>query len=498
MGIIIRQSVKSAIWSYLGVVIGYINVGIIMPQFFDTAQVGLVNLFASVSLIFAQFGTLGFTSVINRLFPVFRNPKTQHSGFLFLAILIGSLGFILCIAAFVILKPWVIETNIQKSPLVVEYLWLMMPLVLMRILFSLLDNYNKMLYDAVTGTFWMEFMHKVINLFLIVMFAFGWLNFSWFFTGYIVSMSLPVIPVIIVLVKRGNFNLKPQPGYMQKPLRREFGVTMVFGFINGMASVILVNVDRVFVNQYLSLNEVGIFGVCALFASLIRIPFSSISKIATGIIAEAWKRNDRMHIQEIYQKTAVNQAIIGTLIFVGIVVNLHNIFTILPPEYSTGKGVIVIYSAGMLFNSVLGLAGTITETSKYFRINTVFQGMVMISQFILSVVLIPRYGITGAAFATVSTFVLGASYQALFQRVVFGIYGANAKLLVIAGIGLLSYGAVWMMPHLSLLADIVIRSGLVTVMFLGLVYIFKLSPDMNSTIKSVLLILISSRIKRVK
>lgn len=50
MGIIIRQSVRGAFWSYLGIVIGYINVGIIMPQFFDTAQIGLVQLFASVSL----------------------------------------------------------------------------------------------------------------------------------------------------------------------------------------------------------------------------------------------------------------------------------------------------------------------------------------------------------------------------------------------------------------------------------------------------------------
>ena len=81
MGIIIRQSVRGAFWSYLGIVIGYINVGIIMPQFFDTAQIGLVQLFASVSLIFAQFGTLGFNSVVNRLFPHFRNQERKHNGF---------------------------------------------------------------------------------------------------------------------------------------------------------------------------------------------------------------------------------------------------------------------------------------------------------------------------------------------------------------------------------------------------------------------------------
>jgi len=482
MGIIIRQSVKSAVWSYLGIVIGYINVGIIMPQFFSTAEIGLVNLFASVSLIFAQFGTLGFTSVINRLFPVFRNPQKHHNGFLFLAVVTGLTGFILTVAVFAVLKPWVIETNIVKSPLLIDYLWLLMPLVLMRILFSLFDNYNKMLYDAVTGIFWLEFIHKVLNLVLIVIFAMGWIGFRLFFSGYVISMSMPVIPLIVVLISRGNFNLKPQTGFLSKPLRRETGNTILFGFINGLAGIMLMNVDRVFVNQYLSLAEVGIFGVCALFATLIRVPYNSISKIATGIIAEAWKRDDLAHIKEIYQKSALNQAIIGTLIFIGILVNIDNIFRILPPVYGSGKWVMIIYSAGMLVSTTIGLAGNITEISRHFRYNTLFLGLSIAIHFVLSFLLIPKYGITGAALATMITLVLGAMFQVALQRIAYGIYGVSHRLLWIAGIGIISFGISWLLPQMPLFADIVIRSGLVTLVFMGLVFVLKLSQDTNQLI----------------
>jgi len=483
MGIIIKQSVRGAFWSYLGIAIGYVNVGIIMPQFFDTAQIGLYQIFAAVSLMFAQFGTLGFTSVINRLFPLFRDPVRQHNGFLFLMLTTGLLGFILTAAGFVVLKPWVVETNVERSPLLVEYLWLMLPLVLMRLLFTLLDNYNKMLYDAVTGTFWIEFMHKLINLVLIVLFAWGGINFSQFFFGYILSICLPVVPVMVVLVRRGNFSLKPQLHFMGKPLRAEVGQTMLFGFVNGMAGVILVNVDKVFVNQYLSLGQVGVFGVCALFASLIRVPFNSISKIATGIIAEAWKRDDRAHIREIYQKAALNQAIVGVLIFVGIVANLHNIFEILPPEYRSGKWVLIIYSGGMLVNTILGLAGNITETSKYFRFTTLFLGLSILLQFGLSFLLIPRWGITGAALSTAITLVVNSTFQAVLQRVAFGIYGLNRKLLVVAGIGAISLGISWLLPHLPLVADIVVRSSLVAVVFVGLVVGLKVSDEVYMIIR---------------
>lgn len=483
MGIIARQSVKGAFWSYLGIVIGYLNVGIIMPQFFDTAQVGLVQLFASVSLIFAQFGTLGFTGVINRLFPFFRDQQTRHNGFLFLLLVTGFLGFSLCLAGFIVLKPWIIESNLERSPLLVDYLWLLMPLVLMRILFLLLDNYNKMLYDAVTGTFWMEFAHRVINLVLILLVALKWINFPQFFTGYVLSMSLPVVPVILVLMRRGNFSLKPHLDYPDHKLRSDIRSVMVFGFLNGLASVVLMNIDRIFVNQYLSLNDVGIFGVCALFASLIRVPFTSISKIATGIIAEAWKIDDRHHIREIYRKAALNQAIAGTLAFTGLLVNLDNIFKILPPDYSSGKWVLVIYSAGMLINTVIGLAGNITETSKYYRFNTLFLLLCILIQFGLSYLLIPPFGITGAALATVITIVLNSTFQSLLQKLAFGITGITGKIPLVILSGILSYAVGRMLPVLPLVYDILLRSLLTASIFLILVVVLKASPDMNAFLR---------------
>jgi O-antigen/teichoic acid export membrane protein len=232
------------------------------------------------------------------------------------------------------------------------------------------------------------------------------------------------------------------------------------------------------------LKEVGIFGVCAMFATMIRIPYNSISKIATGIIAEAWKRDDRVHIQEIYQKSTLNQAIIGTLIFIGIIVNIDNIFKILPPNYNSGRWVLVIYSVGILISTTIGLAGTITETSRHFKFNTLFLVISIISQFVLYSLLIPEYGITGAALATMITLVLNAFLQVILQKTVFGIFGGSYKLFWIAFFGILSSTAVWLLPQMSLVADILVRSGLVTLIFGGLVFFTKISLDANEVITS--------------
>ncbi len=482
MGIIIKQSVRGAFWSYLGIGIGYINVGIIMPQFFDTAQVGLVQIFISLSLILSQFSTLGFTSVINRMFPVFRNSVRQHHGFLFLALVTATIGFALSTAGFFLLKPWIVDSNLHKSPLLVDYLYLLLPLVLMRLLFTLLDNYNKVLYDAVTGTFWLEFMHKAINLILIVLFAFGWISFRSFFVGYVLSMSMPVLPLVFVLRQRKQLHLRPDRAFLTAPVRRDLSSVMLFGFVNGLAAILLVNIDKLFVNQYLSLHEVGIFGVCALFATLIKVPFNAVSKISTGIIAESWKSNDVSNIRNIYQKSALHQAIFGTLIFTGLLVNLHNIFRILPPVYSSGKWVLIIYSAGMLGVTILGMASIITETSRHFRFSTLFLFLSILAQLLLGLWLVPRYGITGAAVATISTLLLNAILQALLQHIAFKISGLSSRLLWVMGFGVVGFLAGNFVPELPLIADVVVRSGIVTLLYGLMVYFSGISPETNRLI----------------
>jgi O-antigen/teichoic acid export membrane protein len=254
---------------------------------------------------------------------------------------------------------------------------------------------------------------------------------------------------------------------------------MLFGFINGLAGVILLNADKVFVNQYLSLDDVGIFGVCSLFAMFIRVPYNSLSKIATGIIAEAWKKDDHAKIKDIYQKSSLNQTIFGLLIFILIMVNLDNIFKILPPAYGSGKWVLIIYSAGMLVNTIVGLAGYITETSKHFRMISFYLLITIIVQIGLSMVLIPRFGINGAAFVTVFSLVLNASLQAGFQAYHFGIYGLSRGQLYVVGIGIISLAIGWFLPELPLVADVIFRSFVVTMVFMGLILGYKISAELN-------------------
>ncbi len=153
MGIVQQQTLRGTAWAYLGAALGFVNIILLSPKVFTTGEIGVVQILLSFATILSQFSSLGFTNVINRLFPYFRDPGEKHNGFFAFSLAITLFGFI---AALVVMKfyiPHFEEVNMARSPLISEYSFYIPALLLITLLFNLLDNYNKVLYDAVLGTF---------------------------------------------------------------------------------------------------------------------------------------------------------------------------------------------------------------------------------------------------------------------------------------------------------------------------------------------------------
>ena len=172
MGVIKRQTIRGSVYSYLGVVVGFFTTALIMPKLMSQEQIGLINVLVAVSALYSQFSTLGFTNVTARLFSYFRDKDRNHNGFAFLAVAVGLVGFIISLASFFILKPFIVESNIDDSPLLVQYIYYLIPLIFFRMFFLLLDTYNKMLFDATTGTFLSDLLYRIGNLVLLIAYYF--------------------------------------------------------------------------------------------------------------------------------------------------------------------------------------------------------------------------------------------------------------------------------------------------------------------------------------
>jgi O-antigen/teichoic acid export membrane protein len=487
MGIIQKQAIKGTAYSYIGVIIGFITTAILFPRILSTDEIGLLKLLVSFSVLFAQFGSLGFNSVINRLFPYFRLPSEKHNGFIAFAMLIAITGFILTSLAFQLYKPVLIRNNLEESSLLVNYAHLIIPLVFATLFFNLFDAYNKVLYDTVLGALLKEFIQRLLILISIILYYFNILNLNAFVIAYVISFLLPTIIILSILFYRKEIAFKFNKEAFPKSMLKEMGIVSFFGFIGGLGGLAIVHIDSLLVNRFLGIGMTGIYATTFYFGTLVLIPSRPLIKISTPILADSWKSGDLDNIKLVYRKSCLNQTLIAILIFTGIWVNIDNIFKILPEEFEAGKYVIFFIGLANVFEMLSGVGGMIIGTSKYYRLNSIFVFIFLIFLVGLNIIFIPIFGLTGAAFATFLARFIYTLLRFIFLYRKFRMQPYNYKFILLVLVGLISYLAGYFLPELdNYLLDILIRSSIVLLLFGILILLLRISEDVNSIYKNLL------------
>jgi len=479
MGVIKRQTIKGSIYSYLGLIVGFFFT-IISTKLFTPEQIGLVAILVAVSAMYSQFATLGFTKVIERLFPYFRDKDKNHNGFLFLTIVVGMIGFVISVVIFLALKSNIIESNIKKSPLLVEYIWYLVPLIFFRMLFLMLDTYNKMLFDATTGSILSDFVFRLGSIVLLGTFFLNWIDFSQFVFGYMAFLCFPVVYLAGLLIYRKQFNLQPKLDFIKPPLRKEMASLSFYGMIIGFSAVGLKNIDTIMMNTYTNMSLTGVYNISFYFGTVILIPSIALGKISSTIIAESWKKKDMETIDDIYYKSSINQLFAALLLFILMITNLHNIFKILGPEYSGGEWVIILIALSNLIVASTGCSVQIIGTSHKYRIQTYSMGMLLAMVYVFYRIFIPLWGMNGAALGSLLS-VAGASlFRVFYLRKSMNLFPYRLVHLKCLAIGLLAFAIGEIIPVVDhFFIDLIIRCSAISVVFIGLSYVFHISEDLN-------------------
>ncbi len=485
MGVIKRQTIKGSVYSYLGVAVGFIYT-ILSIKLLSSEQIGLTAILVAVSALYSQFSTLGFTKVIERLFPYFRDKDNNHNGFLFLTLAVGMTGFAVSLITFFILKPYIIESNQEKSPLLVQYIWYLIPLIFFRMFSVMLDTYNKMLFDATTGSILSDFVYRIGTLSLLGVFFLKWINFSQFVFGYVFFLSLPAIYLAGLLISRKQFSVQPRLDFVSPTLRKEMLSLSLYGIIGGLSAVALKQIDTVMLNAYTDLATTGIYSILFVFGTVILVPSVALGKISSTIVADAWKEKDMDTIEDIYYKSSINQLFASLLIFILIVTNLHNIFQLLGPKYYGTEWVIILISLSNLIVSSTGSSVQILGTSHKYKIQTYSMGSLVVMVVIFYMIFIPIWGMTGAAFGSLLS-VAGASLlRVYYLKRNMNLFPYRLVHLKCLAIGLVAFAAGKLIPPAdNYYIDLIIRCSAVSAIFISMSYWFGITSDLNQIVDKV-------------
>jgi len=487
MGLIAKQTIKGSIYSYLGAFIGFVNVALLMPKIFSTDEIGLTNLLIALSSIVGQFGCFGFTNVIVRFFPYFRDPEKGHNGFPFLLVAVGIFGSLVCTAGYFGARDYLVSQNLEKSKLFADYVFLLLPLIYITIFYLLSDIYNRMFYNSSFGLFVKEFLLRILNLIGIGLFYFRVLDFNGFIIYYVVAYGVPTVLLLILLIVQGNMSLRPSKKMLTREFVRAMCSVAFFGVISSFSGVFVNQIDRYFINHYCDLSATGVYSIAFYFGSMILLPGRSIIRISSTVISEAFKRNDYDNVNEVYQKCTTNMLIIGVLLFALVWGNICNILRLLPAEYADGRLVILFIAISHLIQMSASVSGEIIQYSRYYRYHTLIMLMLIGLIFGFNVWLLPIYGITGAAVASMLSFLVYSVVRIAFVKLKFGFNPFCSKHLLVLLFGAVAYVLAWLIPEIgSLIADLALRSVLICIVFIVPTLYFNLSDDMTTMYKRVI------------
>lgn len=481
MGIVIKQSIRSSIISYLGVAIGYVNVLLLYPYFLDTGQVGLFRLVQSSAYLLATFGQVGTSQSFVKFYPEYKKEK----GFLTAALFGGTIGFVLLCIVTLIFKNQIVEYFSRESALFTEYFQLTLIITFLIILFQILEAYSRSILKITASTFLKDIGLRLLTMVAIVLFGFEVIGFNSLIYSLIGTFGLSLIGLFGYFWKQGDLNLSFNFSFLKSNNLKQIIQFGLYSLIGAGGTQIILQIDSIMISGALGLDETGIYTIAFFIGIVIEMPKRAINQLSSALLAQSFKKDDMEAVEKLYKQTSINQFLIGSFLLIGIYANLDNIYALIPngESFIAGINVVLFIGLGKLSDMAFGANGQIIVMSRYYRFNVISVAILAILTIILNIQLIPNYGIEGAAIASFLAMLSFNMIKFFFIWWKFGIQPfdlSTLKLLLVTGIAL---GANYFLSNLpNVLIDLAIRSIMISMIFIGLVYLLKVSEEVNGLI----------------
>jgi O-antigen/teichoic acid export membrane protein len=505
MGIIARQSIKGALANYLGVAIGFVITFFVVTRYLTEEEVGLTRVMVDAAMIFASLAQLGTNSSIVKFFPWFRDESdgrngVPNHGIFGLSLLLPMIGFLIVALLFLIFREPLIEVYAEKSPLVADYFYLLPMLIFFTLYLAVFETNASVLMRITVPKMVREVGVRLFNLAAYLLYGYhviGLDMFVWMFCG---SYGLAMLLNLFYLMKLNNFRwsvLKVDWRFLTRERRREIGRYTLF-----MTATVLAGnvpyINSLFLGAKAGLALTGVYTIAFYIANVVEVPYRSLGAISRPVVAAAVKENNWGEVNRLVRQVSLHQLLVSSAIFLIIWINLDTLYAFIPngASYAGGAGVVLMMGMAKAFNSSFSIASDVLNFSRYYSRSLFFIAVMTASAIVLNSTLIGVWSITGAAAATLFSYLLYYLLMLgyLYWRTKVSIFSAGQlKVLVLIGVGfalnLLWTNAVTPLFDASkymLLLDAVLKTVAMTTLLAVAVYAWRVSPTVNEMIKKLI------------
>ena len=394
MGIVLKQSLKNITITYLGFAFGAVNTLFLYTQILPDTYYGLVTVILATGAILMPLMAFGVQNTMVKFYSNYHD--TEKDGFLTLMLLTPLLGIIPLALITFIFNDAIGNLVSKVNPIVKDYIWYVFLVGLSMGYFEVFYAWCKVHLKSVFGNFMKEVFGRVGVSILLILLYYEVISLELFFkllVGlYLLRTAIIKIYAFSIRRLKLNFNF---PSNTKEILLYTFLI-----ILGGSAALILVEIDKVMLNQFIEIENVAYYGVAAYIATVIIVPSRAMHQITYPLTAKLLNSGNHFALETLYKKTSLTLFIASGILFVLIILNLNDLYLLLPEAYRNGFYIVCLIGLARVFDSVLGNNKSILYNSKYYRTVLIFGVCLALLTIVLNYFLIPVLGLEGAALAS--------------------------------------------------------------------------------------------------
>lgn len=462
----------------MGVVIGYFNLLWLLPYVLEPAQIGLYKTIQDMALLMTPFAQMGIGNGITRFFP---QVKTEKFSFFTFSLFLGCIGYTVLLVFFLLFKGPISAAFVERSPEVNEFIQVALLITFLSMVNTLLEAFSRSFLKIAIPSLIRDVLLRLLMGLLVIGYFLDIYSFFLMIWGMVLVYFLTLVSMAFYMRKIGIFELHFHWDRIPVTLKKAFFQYNIITMLGTAGALLIMKIDSLMVSSMIGLDANAVYTIGFSIAVVIEMPRRAISQVAMPIISEKFATNQLPEIDSLYKKIAIHQLLVCGLVFLLIWVNIDTLYHFVPNRdvYEAGKWVVLLIGLGKLSDVLFSVNGEIIVFSRFYVFNITATLLMAITVILLNLLFIPRYGIEGAALASLLAMFFYNFIKFVYVKIKLGFNPFTLGVFKIVFAGGISWAtSYFLLPTMDwVMVDLILRSLLVLLVYLPSVHFLKAAPE---------------------
>lgn len=376
-------------------------IGILLARLLGADQYGLYTLALSAESIIGGLALLGMHTAVVRYVPLFASRRDTAGlwgtlqvvfGLPAIASLIAGVG--LYVLANPIAERWFHEPRLvpllRLTSLIIPFF------TLSTIAAAATRGFKKMQYMVIAQ----NITHPLIKLVLMIVLAVTGLTVKGALASHLIATVIVLLMLLHFLNRLFSLNRPWRTGH--RDVKGLLGFSMPL-YLTGLIATFRGNLQSLLLGTWDSITGVGVFAVASRVNLVGQMFHSSVVVASMPVVSELYEREDWQQLRRFYQTTSRWTFTLNLPLFLIVILFPGPILSVFGQSFADGVVALTILAWVSLVKTGTGICGVLIDMTGNTHLKLVNSVVTTSLTVGLNFLLVPRWGVTGAAAAALAT-----------------------------------------------------------------------------------------------